>query len=248
MTDAVRLTFLGCGDAFGSGGRLNTCFHVRAPSARFLIDCGATSLSALHRHGISSDDIDAILITHFHGDHYGGLPFLFLEAAKVRKRTHPLTLLTPQGGAERTRDLMEQLYPGTSGVMDELDLRFETYSAHETVDLGALSVTAYPVVHAPASLPHGFRIAVDGRVIGFSGDTEWTDELCAIADGAQLMICECNRFDTHASGHLSYRILEQHVHELNAARIILNHMGEDVLNHRAEIELTCAEDGMEVNV
>jgi ribonuclease BN (tRNA processing enzyme) len=248
MTHSVRLTFLGCGDAFGSGGRLNTCFYVDAPSARFLIDCGATSLVALHRRNLTSDDVDVILITHFHGDHYGGLPFLFLDAAKQRKRQRPLTVVTPPGGEERTRDLMERLYPGTSGAMDELDLRFVYYNAHERLEAGSLSVTAHPVIHSPAALSHGLRIAVDGREIGFSGDTEWTDELLRIADGAHLMICECNFYDTRIPGHLDYVTLARHVHEFAADRIVLNHLGDEMLARRDQVELTCAEEGMELTV
>ncbi|MEF8834259.1 MAG: MBL fold metallo-hydrolase [Halofilum sp. (in: g-proteobacteria)] len=248
MAAPVQLTFLGCGDAFCSGGRFNTCFLVEALSTRFLIDCGATSLVALHRQGVSTDDIDAIMVTHFHGDHYGGLPFFFLEAAKIRKRRHPLTVVTPEGGEQRTRDLMEQLYPGTSGVMKEIDLRFVEYQGYQEIDIESLKLTAHPVIHAEASLPHGLRIEVDERVIGFSGDTEWTDELRSIADGAHLMICECNFFETQVPGHLEYQTLQRNLHQLNAGRIILNHLGQEMLTRLERVELTCAHDGMQVSV
>lgn len=248
MAGGVKLVFLGCGDAFGSGGRLNTCFHVDAGSTRFLIDCGASSLVALHRHGLTTDDIDAILVTHFHGDHYGGLPFLFLEAAMRRKRERPLTVVTPQDGPARTRKLMEQLYPGTSPAMDALDLRFRCYDSYQTIDLGALNVTAYPVTHSDQARSHGLRIEVEDRVIGFSGDTTWTDELGNIADGAHLMICECNFFETKTPTHLDYRTLEERLPELKAKRIILNHLGDEMLENLDRVTLTCAEDGMEVEV
>ena len=248
MADDVRLTFLGCGDAFGSGGRLNTCFFVRAPSARFLIDCGATSLVALHARGLTTDDVDAILVTHFHGDHYGGLPFLFLDAARRRGRERPLTVVTPRGGRERKRTLMEQLYPGMSAAMDELDLRFECYESYQELAIGSLTVSAHPVAHSDAALSHGLRIAVDDRVIGFSGDTTWTDELRSIADGADLMICDCNFFETQAATHLDYRTLERHLPALGARRLVLTHLGEEMLGNLDRVELTCAEDGMAVVV
>ena len=90
----MQLQFVGCGDALGSGGRYNTCFHVTGSHVNFLIDCGASSLPALKRLGIARDDIDLILITHFHGDHFAGLPFLLLDAQFTR-RTRPLVIAGP---------------------------------------------------------------------------------------------------------------------------------------------------------
>ncbi len=248
MSNPIELTFLGCGDAFGSKGRLNTCFYAAAPSSSFLIDCGASSLIAMQQHGLTTDDIDTILITHFHGDHYGGLPFLFLDAAKQRQRTRPLTIVTPEGGEKKTRQLMELLYPGTSSVMDELDLRFKTYRSYQTVSLESMKVTAFPVIHSDEALSHGLRIEIDQKIIGFSGDTSWTDELKSIADGTDLLICECNFFHTELPNHLAYQTLAQKLPTLYTNRIILNHLGDEMFAYLQEVELTCAEDGMKVEV
>ena len=92
----MQLRFVGCGDALGSGGRSNTCFHVTGESVNFLIDCGASSLPALKRLGIAREAIDLVLITHFHGDHFAGLPFLLLDAQFTR-RTRPLVIAGPEG-------------------------------------------------------------------------------------------------------------------------------------------------------
>ena len=69
----------------------NTCFHVTGNSVNYLIDCGASALPALKRYAIVRNDIDLILITHFHGDHFPGLPFFLLDAQFAR-RTRPLVI------------------------------------------------------------------------------------------------------------------------------------------------------------
>ena len=105
----MQVRFVGCGDALGSGGRFNTCFHITDACINLLIDCGASSLPALKRLGIARDDIDLILITHFHGDHFGGLPFLLLDAQFTR-RTRPLVIAGPEAIETRLTQLMEALF------------------------------------------------------------------------------------------------------------------------------------------
>jgi hypothetical protein len=77
---AVTVRFVGSGDSFGSGGRFQTCILVDGPRSRFAIDCGASSLTALAQQDIEHNSIDAILLTHLHGDHCGGVPFLLMDA------------------------------------------------------------------------------------------------------------------------------------------------------------------------
>jgi ribonuclease BN (tRNA processing enzyme) len=72
----IQVRFLGSGDAFGSGGRLQTCICIKTANSTFLVDCGASALIAMHRYGVVPNDIDMILLTHLHGDHFGGIPFL----------------------------------------------------------------------------------------------------------------------------------------------------------------------------
>src|SRR3972149_2362111 len=111
----VEILFLGSGDAFGSGGRFQTCFHVRAEATQFLIDCGASSLIAMKRFGVDPSSLDIILLSHLHGDHFGGLPFLILDA-QFSRRTRPLVIAGPPGVEARVRDAMEVLFPGSTRV------------------------------------------------------------------------------------------------------------------------------------
>ena len=102
----MQVQFVGCGDAFGSGGRQNTCFHVTGNAVNCLIDCGASALPALKRYGIVRNDIDLILITHFHGDHFAGLPFFLLDAQFAR-RTRRLVIAGPEGIETKLPQVME---------------------------------------------------------------------------------------------------------------------------------------------
>jgi ribonuclease BN (tRNA processing enzyme) len=97
----MKLRFLGTGDAFGSGGRFNTCFYVEHYHGAFLIDCGASSLIPMRKFGIDPNSIQAIFITHLHGEQFGGLPFLILDAQLVSRRAASLTVAGPAGLGDR---------------------------------------------------------------------------------------------------------------------------------------------------
>src|SRR5580704_8029084 len=112
----MNLQFVGCGDAFGSGGRFNTCFHLVGRQINALIDCGATSLVAMNKLAINRNGIDTIFISHFHADHIGGLPFFILEANYVLKRERPLTIVGPPGLESRFAEIMEIEFPGTKAM------------------------------------------------------------------------------------------------------------------------------------
>ncbi|GAA4908652.1 MBL fold metallo-hydrolase [Mucilaginibacter defluvii] len=238
----AEITIIGSGDAFGSGGRMSTCFYVKADAGNFLIDCGASAIPGIKKHGIAPDDIDAVLITHFHGDHYGGLPFLLLEMA-VYGRLKPLVVISPPGCRERLEKLLELLYPGTE-VWGKLNISFHEYEVHKPLDISLLKVTAFPVIHTPEALPHGLRIQVDGKVIAYSGDTSWTDELVPLSADADLFICECNFFGLEVKNHLNYQTLKEKLALLSYKKILLTHFDNEMMRNFDAVELPCASDGM----
>jgi ribonuclease BN (tRNA processing enzyme) len=112
----MELQFLGSGDAFGSGGRFNTCFLVRDRQGAFLIDCGASSMIALRKFGVDPNTIRAVVISHLHGDHFGGLPFFILDSQLVSRRTAPLVIAGPPGLRRRLDTAMETFFPGSTRV------------------------------------------------------------------------------------------------------------------------------------
>src|SRR5262245_1119143 len=120
MTTSV--TFVGSGDAFGSGGRFNTCILVDAPGIRFCLDFGASSLIALARLGISHNTIDTILLTHLHGDHCGGIPFLLVDAMLAEKRERPLTIAGPAMTSQRLGAVAAAMMPGRDVMVPKCPL------------------------------------------------------------------------------------------------------------------------------
>jgi ribonuclease BN (tRNA processing enzyme) len=244
----MRLQFVGCGDAFGSGGRQNTCFHVTGASANFLIDCGATALPALKRLGIVRNDIALILITHFHGDHFAGLPFFLLDA-QFSRRTHPLVIAGPQGIETRLAAVMEALFEHSSKTKQKFDLSVVALNPEERRAFGAIGVTPYPVVHGESGGPFlAYRIETEDRVIAYSADTEWTETLVPLAKDADLFIAEAYTYDRPVKNHLSLAALEARLSDIRPKRLILTHMGDDMLGRLVTLGHVTAHDGMTVEL
>jgi ribonuclease BN (tRNA processing enzyme) len=240
----MKLQFVGCGDALGSGGRYNTCFHLTGGTVNCLIDCGASSLPALKKLGIARDDIDLILITHFHGDHFAGLPFLLLDA-QFSRRSRPLVIAGPEGIEMRLTQVMEALFEHSSRTKPKFDLSVVALKPEETRSFGAITVTPYPVVHGESGGPFlGYRIEAEGRVIAYSADTEWTETLTPLAREADLFIAEAYYYEKIVKNHLSLATLQARLPEIKPKRLVLTHMSDDMLGRLDTLEHTAAHDGM----
>ena len=240
----MQLRFVGCGDAFGSGGRFNTCFHVSGARVNFLIDCGASSLPALKRLEIDRDAIDLILITHFHGDHFAGLPFFLLDA-QFSRRIRPLVIAGPEGIETKLPEVMEVMFEHSSQTKQRFDLAVVTLAPQARRSFGEVTVTPYPVVHGESGGPFlAYRIEAEGRVVSYSADTERTDALIPAAQGADLFITEAYTYDKMVRNHLSLKTLEAHLPAINARRVLLTHMSDDMLDRVDNLPYTAASDGM----
>jgi ribonuclease BN (tRNA processing enzyme) len=244
----MQLQFVGCGDALGSGGRANTCFHLTGRNINLLIDCGASSLPALKRLGIAREDIDLILITHFHGDHFGGLPFVLLDAQFTR-RARPLVIAGPRGIETRLKQSMEVMFEHSSRTQPRFELSVVALEPEQVSNFGAVSVTPYAVVHGESGGPFlAYRIEGEGRIITYSADTEWTETLIPAARNADLFIAEAYYYDKIVKNHLSLKTLESHLGAISAKRLILTHMSDDMLGRLDKLPYTAAHDGMIVEL
>lgn len=243
----MKRQFLGSGDAFGSDGRFTTCFHLeRKRDGNVLIDCGASSMVAIRKWGVDPNTVSTVLVTHLHGDHFGGLPFFLLDAQLVSRRSAPLVLTGPPGFRERLDIVMEAMFAGSTKVERRFALEIRELALHERADVNGLAVTPYLMKHYSGAPSYALRIETEGKVLTYSGDTEWVDELIPAAKGADLFVCEAYFFDKVMKYHIDYSTLMKRLPDIGAKRTIVTHMSAELLARRAEIACEAAEDGLVV--
>ncbi|MGH3502003.1 MAG: MBL fold metallo-hydrolase [Nocardioidaceae bacterium] len=243
----MRVQFVGSGDAFGSGGRFQTCIWVQAGDFTVLVDCGASSLIAMRRLGLDPGEVDAVLLSHLHGDHFGGVPFLVLDA-QFSRRVRPLTVAGPPGVEDRVVSCMENLFPGSSTARRRFETQFLEIPGDLTpVRVGPTTVSGAEVIHASGGPPLALRVEVDGKTLAYSGDTGWSDALVTVAREADLFVCEAYFYDKKIPYHLDYATLREHLPGLKARRVVLTHMSIDMLE-RLPLGVQAAHDGLALDV
>jgi ribonuclease BN (tRNA processing enzyme) len=245
----MQFRFIGCGDAFGSGGRFNTCFNLTGGNVNVLIDCGASSVIAMKQQGIRHNDIDAIFFTHYHADHFGGLPFLILDAQFFSKRTRPLTLVGPAGLAKWYERVMETAFPGSSGTKQKFDLTLVEIAPGEVKEIAGVTVTASQAVHGNPDGPFlSLRLEAEGKSVAYTGDSEWTDAIIDVAKNVDLFVTEAYFRDKPVRLHLDLATVEAHLDAIAPKRVILTHMSDDMLAQLGDLPFETAEDGMVVDI
>ena len=244
----MRIRFVGSGDAFGSGGRWQTCIHLSVEGQALLVDCGATSLVALKAQGLHPHAVGAVAVTHLHGDHFGGLPFLILDG-QFSHRTAPLLVAGPPGTRVRLTEAMETLFPGSSWAPRRFPVQVTELAADGTpAKLGPATVRGWQVEHACGAPPLALRVDLGGASFAYSGDTQWTPALAEAARGADLFAVEAYTFDRPVRYHLDYQTLRAHLGEIGARRVVLTHMSADMLSRLADAEPPAAYDGMTIDL
>ena len=206
----MRLTIIGSGDAFGSGGRFNTCFMVETGGRILLLDCGASSLVALKARNIDPNTIDGVVLSHLHGDHFGALPFFLLDAQLLSLRSRPLVIAGPPGTRERLNAACEVFFPRSSTNPWKFPIEIVEIAPGVPDEVLGLAIRTVEVVHQSGASSTAVRLKQDGKVLSYSGDTEWTDALLPIAKDADLFICECYAYAGRVAGHLTWETLKPH--------------------------------------
>jgi ribonuclease BN (tRNA processing enzyme) len=244
----MQLHFIGSGDAFGSGGRLNTCFHVVGNAANFLIDIGASSLIGIKDQGVKHNDIKTIFITHFHADHFGGLPFFMLNA-QFSHRTEPLTIAGPAGLSKWYEQTMETAFVGSSKTKPKFDHTLVELRPGQRTSIDDVVVTPYQAVHGEPGGPFlAYRFEVEGRTIAYTGDTEWTEDLVCAGFEVDVFIAEAYFFEKKVKLHLDVDTLRQNLDRVRPKRLVLTHMSDDVLSRMSWLPYETAFDGLVIEL
>ena len=243
----MKLTVVGCGDAWGSGGRGHTCFRLDSRAGCALVDFGASALVSWHRLGFDPGEIDAIAISHLHGDHFGGLPLLLMESQFELRRARPLTIAGPPGLRERLDRAIEVLYPGVARASWLFDWRVEEVRPGDRADLAGYRLETAEVIHDSGAPSTAMRLAAGGKTFAYSGDTEWTPALVDISRGADLFVIECYSGERPVPGHMDWPDLREKLGLFGARRVAVTHLGPDARAKTGEFTaagLLVLEDGM----
>jgi len=244
----VTVTFAGSGDAFGSGGRYQACIHLRGPGfGPVLLDCGATSLSALKGLGLDPGEVTAVLVSHLHGDHFGGLPFLILDG-QFSRRSRPLAIAGPPGTHRRLAEAMECLFPGSGAASRRFRVEVTELEPGTARTVSGVNVRAWEADHPSGAPALILRLEAAEKAIAYTGDTAWTDAIADASADADLLIAEAYYRDEDIPYHLRLADLQARRDQIGARRVIITHMSADMLGHQHEAPFEAARDGLVISL
>jgi ribonuclease BN (tRNA processing enzyme) len=204
-------------------------------------------LQGLKRARIDTARIDFVLLSHLHGDHFGGVPFLLLEYIYENPRTRPIEIVGPPGTERRCRTLYEALYQRIAHEEPPYAVRYRELEP-DPVTIQGVGIAPFVVPHAEELTCFGYRLDVGGRSILFSGDTGWTEELVTRAQGVDLFLCECTTYETKLHLHLSYPEIAQRASDFGCRRLVLTHLGSEPLARLSDLTIECASDGLQIDL
>jgi ribonuclease BN (tRNA processing enzyme) len=204
-------------------------------------------LLSLRRCGLDPDRIAAVFVSHLQGDHFGGLPFLILDA-QFAGRTAPLAVVGPPGTARRPTQPMARLFPGSSPAPRRPAVEVTELNPRGAATVAGVRAQAFAASHPSGAPALILRLTLGGRIIAYTGDTAWTPAIAAAAAGADLLIAEAYYWDKAVPHHLRHADLVVRGAELTARRTVLTHMSADMLGHRDQACHQTAHDGLVLRV
>jgi ribonuclease BN (tRNA processing enzyme) len=217
----MKLKILGTGTATPSLQRASSSYLLSTSWGNILVDAGPAVVRRLLEYGYTTDDVDMVVLTHFHPDHTVDLAtFLFVSSYGEVTRKKPLILLGGRGLKEFYENFV-RLYRWLSPVGYNLTLKSLPAGKWS---LGEVSIKTSKSNHNPESI--ALRVT-EGKSIVFTGDTDFSKDLVALADGADLLVSECSFPERKVKGHLNLVDLRRIVAEARPRQVILSHLYSD---------------------
>ncbi len=238
------LTCLGTSDSFGSAGRHCAGYLLESAATRILIDAGPGVLTALKAGQIDPATIDGVVLSHLHGDHFGGVPFLLLDAIYDTPRSRPLSIVGPPTTRRRVENLFLALYAEREGRALPFPVEWVELEGGASTEIADVAVEAFRVPHIDDGVSLGHRLRVAGRTLVYTGDTPWTEDLLRAAEGADLLLCECTTFETVLPKHIRYAEIETNRHRFDCGAVLLTHLGREMRSRQRDVAETMADDGL----
>ena len=184
----LDIRFLGSGNAFAAEGRAYNAFLV---NKKVLFDAGPTLMPQMGKARLNPGEIDAIFISHFHADHFFGLPFLMLDFW-MNDRQEDLYIVGPPGIEERTEQLMEIAFPGLPSRPGLYRRRYIEAHDGEGGEVPGVEFRAAEVEHVPSLKCFGYSTKINNKTLAYSGDTTLCSGLLSLAANADVLVLDCN--------------------------------------------------------
>jgi ribonuclease BN (tRNA processing enzyme) len=222
MNHKLFIQLLGTGTILSNVNHSCSSTLIQYKSTNILIDVGPGTFDKLKQAKISPEQLNYILITHFHPDHISDLvPFLlyyYLKAPEESKEE--IQIWGPPG----LQDFLQKMSNAYGDWLDPekrtLKIRELAQPAYEFPDF---RLSWEKVVHTSESV--GYRFIFDQKTICFSGDSEYCPALVKLCRNATLAILECSYPDSYAiKGHLTPTQVSRIANEAEAERVILTHL------------------------
>src|SRR6185295_1186614 len=213
----------------------NASYLFETGRSTFLVDCGPTILYALKRRGFDTSRLDFVIVSHLHGDHFGGLPFLLLEYMYERPRTRPFVVVGPPGIEERLWALFRALYSDVHKHKLPYELRVVELVPEAATTIADVRILPVQVPHQLEDVSLALDLDVAGKRVVYSGDSPWVDRFIELSKNADLFLCECTAFASSMGRHIDYQLLRPLIPKLGCRRLVLIHLGREMRAHAAEV-------------
>ena len=225
------IQFLGTGNAFNLGGRYSQAILMQPTGGTpFLVDMGPTTTAAMEKLEVDANTLDRIFVTHLHGDHTAGWPFLLLTLVYMKKRTRPLDIYGPQGTRQTLETLATACYGDILGGDREIfEIRYHEIPVAEDKNRMAgedLRFDVVPMDHHASSIGYCFHSGEER--VGVTGDTRWCSGLERLAECSDVLVVECTSIEKQDSAHISLDELRDARDRLATDRVVLVHLMDSI--------------------